>query len=63
MNLEGKIVFISGAITARAAVDILRGLLQSMQESGQTQEAAAIDFALDTMKYRYAWINDSMRSD
>ena len=50
-------------ITAPEAVRILRELLQSMQESGQTQEAAAIDFALDTMKYRYAWINDSMRSD
>ena len=50
-------------ITAPEAVRILRELLQSMQASGRAQEAAAIDFALDTMKYRYAWINDSMRSD
>ena len=45
-------------ITARAAVDILRELLQSMKASGRTQEAAAIDFALDTMKFRYVWISD-----
>lgn len=44
-------------ITARAAVDILRELLQSMKASGRAQEAAAIDFALDTMKFRYAWIS------
>ena len=42
-------------ITAPEAVRILRELLQSMQASGRAQEAAAIDFALDTMKYRYAW--------
>ena len=40
------------------AVDILRELLQSMKASGRTQEAAAIDFALDTMKFRYVWISD-----
>ena len=45
-------------ITAPEAVRILRELLQSMQASGRAQEAAAIDFALDTMKYRYTWIND-----
>ena len=45
-------------ITAPEAVRILRELLQSMQASGRAHEAAAIDFALDTMKYRYTWIND-----
>jgi hypothetical protein len=50
-------------ITAQEAVDTLCELLQFMQDNGRTKEAAAIDFALDTMKYRYAWINDSMRSD
>ena len=45
-------------ITAREAVDTLRKLLQSMKASGRTQEAAAIDFALDTMKFRYVWISD-----
>ena len=44
-------------ITAPEAVRILRELLQSMQASGRAQEAAAIDFALDTMKFRYAWIS------
>ena len=48
----------SEPITAQTAVNILRELLQSMKDSGRTQEAAAIDFALDTMKYRYTWIND-----
>ena len=48
----------SETITAQTAVNILRELLQSMKDSGRTQEAAAIDFALDTMKYRYTWIND-----
>ena len=47
----------SEPITAREAVDTLRKLLQSMKASGRTQEAAAIDFALDTMKFRYAWIS------
>ena len=47
----------SEPITAREAVDTLRKLLQSMKDSGRTQEAAAIDFALDTMKYRYVWIS------
>ena len=45
-------------ITAPEAVRILRELLQSMKASGRTQEAAAIDFALDTMKFRYVWISD-----
>ena len=45
-------------ITAPEAVRILRELLQSMQASGRAHEAAAIDFALDTMKHRYTWIND-----
>ena len=44
-------------ITAPEAVRILRELLQSMQASGRAHEAAAIDFALDTIKYRYAWIS------
>ena len=44
-------------ITAPEAVRILRELLQSMQASGRAQEAAAIDFALDMMKFRYAWIS------
>ena len=48
----------SEPITAQTAVNILCELLQSMKDSGRTQEAAAIDFALDTMKYRYTWIND-----
>lgn len=47
-------------ITAPEAVRILRELLQSMQASGRAQEAAAIDFALDTMKYRYAWVSASI---
>ena len=45
-------------ITAPEAVRILRELLQSMKASGRTQEAEAIDFALDTMKFRYVWISD-----
>ena len=47
-------------ITAPEALRILRELLQSMQASGRVQEAAAIDFALDTMKYRYAWVSASI---
>ena len=47
-------------ITAPEALRILRELLQSMQASGRAQEAAAIDFALDTMKYRYAWVSASI---
>ena len=47
-------------ITAPEAVRILRELLQSMQASGRAQEAAAIDFALDTVKYRYAWVSASI---
>ena len=47
-------------ITAPEAVRILRELLQSMQANGRAQEAAAIDFALDTMKYRYAWVSASI---
>ena len=29
-----------------------------MQQGNRTQDAAALVFALQTMKYRYAWIND-----
>lgn len=47
-------------ITAPEALRILRELLQSMKASGRVQEAAAIDFALDTMKYRYAWVSASI---
>ena len=50
----------SEPITAQTAVNILCELLQSMKDSGRTQEAAAIDFALDTMKYRYAWVSASI---
>ena len=38
------------------AVNTLLEMLADMKAEGQTQKAAAIDFALDTMKYRYAWI-------
>lgn len=38
------------------AVNTLLEMLADMKAEGQTQKAAAIDFALDAMKYRYAWI-------
>lgn len=38
------------------AVNTLLEMLADMKAEGQTQKAAAIDFALDTMKCRYAWI-------
>lgn len=38
------------------AVNTLLEMLADMKAEGQTQKAAAIDFALDTMKCRYVWI-------
>ena len=46
------------SFTAEEAVRTLHDLQQSMKECGRMQEVAAIDFALDTMKFRYVWISD-----
>ena len=45
-------------LTPKEAANTLLRLIEEMQQDNRTQDAAALVFALQTMKYRYAWIND-----
>ena len=45
-------------LTPKEAANTLLRLIEEMQQDNRTQDAAALVFALQAMKYRYAWIND-----
>lgn len=45
-------------LTPKEAANTLLRLIEEMQQDNRTQDAAALVFALRTMKYRYVWIND-----
>lgn len=45
-------------LTPKEAANTLLRLIEEMQQDNRTQDVAALVFALQTMKYRYAWIND-----
>ena len=45
-------------LTPEEAANTLLRLIEEMQQDNRAHDAAALVFALQTMKYRYAWIND-----
>ena len=45
-------------LTPKEVANTLLRLIEEMQQDNRAQDAAALAFALRTMKYRYAWITE-----